>query len=215
MHQPADGDGNVIHPTAILEGDVRLGRNNVIGPQTILQGPVTIGDDNWITAAAIGLPPQHRTWWLDQQTDPFGVVIGDRNVIREYVTVHSGLEEPTRLGNDCYLMATVHVGHDVQIGDGVTLSVATVLGGHCHIDAGANLGLSVVVHQRLHIGQGAMVGMNSTVTADVPRFATSFGSPARVKGINRTYLELMGWSNGAIDAAAAELAAGSAADAGL
>lgn len=197
---------NEIDATAIILGDVRMGSGNIIGPQTILQGPITMGDDNWMVACSIGLPPEHRTWWMDQVTPPVGVAIGDRTVIREYVTIHSGLEQPTEIGSDCYLMTKSHVGHDAVLGAGVTVSCSTLIGGHCTIDAGANLGLASVIHQRLRVGAGAMLGMNATVTRDVPAFATAFGSPARVRGVNRPYLERMGWSPEEIDAVAETLA---------
>lgn len=195
---------NVIHPSATITDDVELGSGNIIGPNTIIHGPARIGDDNWIVAASIGLPPDHRGWWMDQHP-LLGVVIGDRNVVREYATIHAGIERVTEVGNDCFVMSKAYLAHDVVVGDAATISAGVLVGGHCSIGAGANLGMGAAVHQRLAVGAGCMIGMNATVTREVPAFAKAFGSPARVHGVNRHYLEQLGWSEDQIAQAAREL----------
>lgn len=187
---------NTIHPTAIIADDVTIGTGNTIGPFATISGPVTIGDGNWIGAGAvIGAPPEVR----GQEHPPFGeraagsgVVIGNRNVIREYAQVHQGWKAVTTLGSDLFIMNQSYVAHDCVLGDGVTLASSVLLAGHVTVGEGANLGLGTTVHQRTRIGGGAMVGMGSTVTRDIPPFAKAYGVPAKIHGANRVGLERRG-----------------------
>jgi len=193
------GDENTVHPTVVISGDVRIGSRNYLGPGTILQGPLTLGDDNWIAAAAIGMPPEHKEWYEGPRGTTYGVTIGNRTVIREFVTIHSGHVETTRIGDECFLMTKSHVGHDAVLATGVTVAPAAMIGGHAVIGRYANLGMNCVIHQRLTLGEVAMVGMNSTVTRDIPDFALAYGSPARVHGANRVGLRHQGWTVEAIE----------------
>jgi len=180
---------NRIHPTAIVGPGVELGTGNVIGPYVVLLGPCRIGDDNWIGAhVVLGAPPEirghdHGAAW-DGDLVGSGVEVGDRTTLREYTTVHSGSAHPTRVGSDCFIMNKVYIGHDGDIGDGVTMASTATLGGHVVVGDRANLGLGAIVHQRRVIGPGVMLGMGSVVTRDVPPFAKAFGNPARVQGVN-------------------------------
>lgn len=180
---------NDIHPTAVIEGDVRLGSGNAIGPNVVIYGPVTIGDGNWIGAGVvIGAPPEVRSFEHPRRgsadgSSP-GVRIGDRNVIREYAQVHQGWKQATVLGDDAFIMNQVYVAHDCRLEHGVTLASSVLLAGHVHIAGQANLGLGTAVHQGRYIGRGAMVGMSSVVTRDIPPFAKAYGSPARVASAN-------------------------------
>jgi UDP-N-acetylglucosamine acyltransferase len=188
---------NHIHPGVIIGPDVHLGTGNVIGPGTVLLGPMTIGDDNWIgPSVAVGTPGEMRHGAHPRPWDePMGtgrVVIGDRNVIREFVTVQASETGTTRIGNDCYIMTKAHVPHDGRVEDGVTVSCSVLIGGHSIVQAGVTLGLGTVIHQRSTIGAGAMVGMGSVITKDVPPYAMAYGSPARVKGVNRVGMERSG-----------------------
>ena len=119
--------------------------------------------------------------------------------LREYTTVHSGSAHPTRVGSDCFVMNKVYVGHDGDIGDGVTMASSVTLGGHVTVGDRANLGLGAIVHQRRVIGPGVMLGMGSVVSRDVPPFAKAFGNPVRVKGVNS-----VGMTRQGIDAAVTE-----------
>lgn len=191
---------NRIHPTAIIGDGAELGDDNVIGPYSVILGPATIGDGNWIGPhVAIGGPPEHRAaphsvnWDGDQ--DGAGVRIGDRNVIREFTTISQGFHEPTRLGDGCYVMGRVFVGHDSDIGDEVTITSGVQIGGHCQVWALANLGLGTVVHQRTAIGPGAMVGMGAVVRRDVEAFTITVGCPARAVGVNEVGLRRRGCSD--------------------
>ena len=203
--------GNRIHPTAIIGSGVELGSDNVIGPYAVVLGPCRIGNANWIAPhVTIGGPAEYRggdhpVGWESELTS-HGVEIGDRNVIREFVTVNGGTETTTVLGTDCYIMSGSHVGHDCIVEDGVTITSAVSLAGHCRIWTRANLGMGTVVHQRTHIGPGAMIGMQSMVRRDVGAFTMTFGVPARPMGINTVGLQRWGCDEAAIAALEAHLA---------
>ncbi|SOC46983.1 UDP-N-acetylglucosamine acyltransferase [Blastococcus aggregatus] len=197
--------GSQVHPTAVVGPGVELGTDVVVGPYAVLTGPCRIGDRTWIGAhAVIGAAPEIRGHepglpWADAAHD-IGVEIGQDTTVREFATVHRGTHRLTRIGARCFVMNKVHVGHDAVVGDDVTLAVSAILGGHVEIGDGANLGLAAVLHQRRVVGPGAMVGMGAVVTRDVPPWATAFGSPARVHGVNEVGMTRGGI--GAVDIAA-------------
>lgn len=188
---------NAIHPAAVVSPGVELGKDNTIGPGAVLLGPLTVGDGNWFGAhTVIGAPAEirgidHGAAW-DGEHVGTGVRIGSGNVVREYVTIHQGHYDLTLVGDDCYLMNKVYVGHDGHIGDGVTMASSVTLGGHVHVGAYANLGMNAVVHQRRVVGQGVMLGMGSVVTRDVPPYAMAYGNPCRVRGANAVGMERAG-----------------------
>lgn len=180
---------NSIHPTAQLIGDVSLGTGNTIGPLAVIVGPVTIGNDNWIgTGAVIGAPPEVRDWpHPSDAAEPSsggGIEIGNNNIVREYVQIHQGWHDVTRVGDENFIMNQTYIAHDCQLEDRTTLASSALVAGHVRIGAGANLGLGTQVHQRTYIGNGAMLGMGSVVTRDIPPFAKAFGNPARLRGAN-------------------------------
>ncbi|MHA6667359.1 acyl-ACP--UDP-N- acetylglucosamine O-acyltransferase [Homoserinimonas sp. A447] len=205
---------NTIHPTAIISGDVTLGAGNTVGPLVVITGPVTIGDDNWIGAGVvIGAPPEVRSVEHPRDTaQPAGngVVIGDRNVIREYAQIHQGWKGQTQLGDDLFVMNQVYIAHDCHLANGVTLASSVLLAGHVNLGEGANLGLGTAVHQRVRIGAGTMIGMGAVVTRDILPFAKAYGNPARVHGINRIGMERGGIPTDAIDQVDAAFAEGNA-----
>ncbi|TCP57063.1 acyl-[acyl-carrier-protein]--UDP-N-acetylglucosamine O-acyltransferase [Tamaricihabitans halophyticus] len=202
---------NQIHPTAVVGAGVEMGTGNVIGPYTVIVGPVVLGDDNWIGPhVTIGTPAEdrggpHPAGWADAPTgaateDGAGVRIGNRNRIREYVSVHQGTWRETWIGHDCYLLRGSHTGHDVRLDDRVTLACAVQLGGHTHVWADANLGMNTTVHQHGRIGPGAMVGMSAAVRGEVGAFTIAVGNPARVSGINEVGLRRKGCDEATIEA---------------
>ncbi len=196
--------GNSIHPTALIDGDVRMGEGNTIGPFAVITGPVELGDGNWIgTGVVIGAPPEVRSWQhpadADDRSSGNGITIGSRNVFREYAQVHQGWHDRTRIGDDAFIMNQVYVAHDCLLGDNVTLASSVLLAGHVRIGDGANLGLGTSVHQRRYVGRGAMVGMGSVVTRDVPPWSKAFGNPARVQGANTVGMGRAGIAADAID----------------
>lgn len=195
---------NVIHPTAQLVGDVRMGEGNTIGALAVITGPVALGDGNWIGAGVvIGAPPEVRSWTHPRgESDPAGngVEIGDRNVIREYAQIHQGWRDRTTIGDDAFIMNQSYVAHDCRLGDRVTLASSVLLAGHVVIEDDVNLGLGASVHQGRAIGRGAMLGMGSVVTRDVPPYAKAYGNPARIAGANTIGMQRSGHEASVIEA---------------
>lgn len=211
MLKAIDTVTNRIHPTAIIGAGVELGDHNVVGPYTVIVGPARIGDNNWIgPSVSIGTPAEYRggphpVGW-EGELDGVGVVIGNDNIIREFVTVNQGTHEPTTFGDGCYVLARSHVGHDCVLHDSVTLADAVQLGGHTHVWSWANIGMGAVVHQRTQVGPGAMIGMGSAVRKDVPPFTVMVGNPARVSGVNKLGLSRQGCPDEVAEEFAAYLA---------
>lgn len=201
-----------IHKTAIVHKKAKIGKGVSIGPYTIVGENVEIGDgcqigphsflDGWtkigkncriIGQAAIGTPPQY----LEYKGEKTKVTIGENNIIREFVTINRGTKEggeETRIGNNCFLMAYVHIAHDCQIGNGVTLANVATLGGHVIVEDYAIIGGIVPVHQYVCIGTHAMIGGGSRVPKDVVPYTLSAGIPLRVSGINTIGLKRHGFS---------------------
>ncbi|TFD42460.1 UDP-N-acetylglucosamine acyltransferase [Cryobacterium sp. TMT2-10] len=199
---------NSIHSSAQLIGEVSLGEGNMIGPLVVIIGPVTIGDGNWIgTGTVIGAPPEVGSWEHPMDAARLdtgnGILIGNGNVIREYVQIHQGWRETTRVGNNVFVMNQSYIAHDCVIEDGVTLASSVLLAGHVRIGAGANLGLGSSVHQRCYVGERTMVGMGSVVTRSLPPFSKAYGNPARVHGANAVGMERAGIPEGTIAVAVA------------
>ncbi len=202
---------NRIHPSAFVGPGVEFGDGNVVGPHAVILGPTFIGNDNYIApSAVIGAPGEmygshHPAAWEGELVGS-GIHIGDRNVIREQVSIQAPDEGETRIGDDCYMMTKSHLPHDGVLEDGVVVACAVLIGGHGRIGAGSNLGLGAVLHQRLVVGPGAMVGMGSVVTKPVPPFAMAYGSPARVKGVNVVGMQRKGIDDELIEVVAAAYA---------
>lgn len=177
-----------IHPTAIVSGKAQLDSTVDVGPHAIIEEHVTIasgtrvmahayitghtqiGRDNHIhMGAVIGHEPQDLKF--DPKTRSY-LRIGDRNVFREYSTVHRGTEpeSATVIGNDCFLMGLSHVGHNCVLGNQVILCNCCLLAGHVHVGDRAFLSGGVVIHQFTHIGRLAMFSGNARVSMDVPPF---------------------------------------------
>lgn len=195
---------NRIHPTAIVEPTVILGDGNTIGPYTVILGNCVVGDNNWFGPhVVVGTPSQMRkefhpaTWGGDESKS--SIVIGSRNVVREFTTIQLGTHNTTTIGDDCYFMTQAHIPHDAVIEDEVTLSNSVQIGGHTIVQSGANIGLGAVVHQRIVVGSRSMVGMGSVVTKHVPPFAMFFGSPGRTRGGNAIGMQRAGVSPKLID----------------
>lgn len=175
-----------IHPTATVDPKVELAGDVVVGPNCVLQGAVTVGAGTRLIGAvwlngpvtigtgnllyphvAIGFEPQFRAG----VPSGAGVAIGDGNVIREGFTTHGAIgEQPTRVGNRNYLMANVHLGHDVRMGDECTLANGVLVGGHVEISSNVFIGGNSAIHQFVRLGRLAMVGGVLPVTQDVPPF---------------------------------------------
>ena len=202
-----------IHPTAVIDPQARLhdtvevGPYSVIGPgvevgagtrilsHVVLAGPMTIGRDNVIHPfASLGAISQDKTARMD---DPTRVEIGDRNTIRENVTINRGtLKEQglTRVGHDNWIMAGTHIAHDCIVGNHVILANAVLLAGHVAIDDHVILGGYSGVHQFCRIGQGAFSGGGSIILGSVPPFVMVQGNPAEPRAINSEGLKRRGYS---------------------
>lgn len=184
-------DGVAVGPYAVIGPRVVVGAGTTIGPHAVLVQDVRIGRANQVDAGAvIGGAPQHRKYAGERAS----VRIGDRNVIREHVTIHRGFGEgtATEIGDDNILMASVHVGHNCRIGAQAVIVNGSMLAGFVVVDDQANVSGLVGVHQYVRIGRLAMVGPVSIVRQDVPPFVVTAGSTARAYGLNTVGLTRAG-----------------------
>ncbi len=186
--------GVVIGPGAVIGSEVKIGTNTWIGPNVVLDGRLTIGAQNKIfPGACLGLPPQD----LKYKGAPTEVVIGDRNTIRECVTINRATEEgeQTSIGNGNLIMAYCHLGHNCLLGNGIVMSNAIQVAGHVIIEDRAVIGGCLGIHQFVHIGGLAMVGGMTRVDRDVPPYCLAEGHPGRLRGLNRVGLRRSGLEN--------------------
>ena len=180
-----------IGPFAVVEHDTIIGDRCQIFPRSTIKAGVTLGADNLIgEGAVIGGLPQH----LNQPEQPGRVILGDRNVIRENVTVHRAFatDTATIIGNECLLMVGAHVAHDCIVGSNVVLTNNALLGGHVTVGDRAYLGGGVAVHQHCNIGRVVMVGGLARLVQDVPPFTMVDGESNQIVGLNRVGLRRAG-----------------------
>lgn len=167
----AELDSSVeVGPHAVIEEHVKIGAGTRVWANAYVTGHTEIGRDNEIhMGAVIGHEPQDLRFNRDGRSY---LKIGDRNVFREYCTVHRGTEaeSATVIGNDCFLMACSHVGHNCVVGNGVVICNCALLGGHVHVGDRAFISGGVVIHQFTHIGRLAMLSGNGRFSMDVPPF---------------------------------------------
>lgn len=163
---------NTIHASAIIDDNVRLGSGNVIEAFTIIHGPAVLGDDNRIGPhAVIGTPGQNSREPLYESSEK-QVVIGDRNIIREFCAVQKAcFEDATVIADDVFLMQGTHIPHDARLQRHVVLAPLCALGGLSSILEGASLGIGSIVTQRCVVGHYAFVAANATVTRHVKPFS--------------------------------------------
>ena len=172
-----------------------MNSENSIHMSSIIYDGVKIGIDNWIAPyAVIGSPGEIRNLNLLPANEcrtnlDIGVIIGDRNVIREFSTIQAGAKLPTKIGNDCYIMTKTHVPHDAVLKNGVTISSGSIIGGHSIIGDNSNIGINSVLHQYTVIGDGAMIGMGSALKGAIPPFMLGFGNPFRITRVNSHMIE--------------------------
>jgi len=197
----------VVHPGARLAPDVAVGPGCVIGehvrvgPKTVFEANVFVGgwteigsDNRFFPGGVIGTEPQD----VGYKGEPTKVVIGDRNVFREYVTVHRATTKEellTRIGDDNYFMAFSHVAHDCRVGDGTIFLHGATLGGHVRVDDQALIGALSAVHQYCRVGRLSFMGGGSMVAQDVVPFCRVAGQrPTRMLGLNSVGLRRNGFS---------------------
>ena len=171
------GAGTRVEPHAVIGEHVKIGRNCRIGASTVIGGFTEIGDDNEIfPMASIGLIPQDLKFGGEQTR----LVIGNRNVIREFVTIHRGTAGGggvTSIGDHNLFMAYTHIAHDCHVGNETIFANGATLGGHVTVDDFATISAYSGVHQFCRVGAHAMVGFQSHVSQDVPPFMTVSGHP--------------------------------------
>ena len=186
------GAGTVVGPNAVIGPHVRIGRECFVGASAIVDGWTEIGDGTQVFPfASIGLIPQDTKFKGERTT----LVIGRRNVFREFVTIHRGTRQgggATRIGDDNLFMAYVHIAHDCRVGNRAILANAVMLGGHVTVEDHAFIGAVSGVHQYCRIGRHAFVGGGSVVTLDALPYARSVGNRARIYDLNTVGLERRG-----------------------
>lgn len=195
----AELDSDVeVGPYAVIGPGVKIGRGTRIGPHAVLRGLTEIGIENRIFQfASVGEDPQDMKYGGEETR----LEIGDRNQIREFVTLHRGTAQDkgvTRIGNDNLFMAYTHVAHDCSVGNRVVMANAASLAGHVQVDDWAILGGFTIVHQFCRIGAHCFAAMGSVVSQDVPPYMMISGHPAEPRGINAEGLRRRGFDSAAI-----------------
>lgn len=189
-----------VGPWTVIGPDVEIGEGTVIGSHVVIKGPTQIGRDNRIlqfSSVGEGTPD------LKYRGEPTRLVIGDRNIIREGVTIHRGTVQDrgeTTIGHDNLLMAYVHVGHDSVVGNHCILVNNASLAGHVHLGDWAILSGYTLVHQFCRIGAHAFTGAGSFVSKDVPAYMMVTGNPAEARNINLEGLKRRGFTSEALQA---------------
>ncbi len=208
----------MIHPTAIIEPGAVLGKNvkvgaysiirenvtigdgTVVGPHVVIEGQTTIGCDNEIFQfASIGAIPQD----LKFHGEVTKLIIGDRNKIREFTTMHLGTEDgcgQTVIGDDNLFMAYTHVAHDCIVGNHIILANNATLAGHVEVDDYAILGGMSAVHQFTRIGAYVMASGGSMIAQDLPPYVIAQGDRAKTVGLNLIGLKRRGFSSETLSA---------------
>jgi UDP-N-acetylglucosamine acyltransferase len=183
-----------VGPYAVIGPNVKIGAGTKVGAHTVIEGKTTIGKGNQLFQfTSIGAAPQDKKY----ANEPTELIIGDNNTVREFVTLNRGTSQDqgvTRIGNDNWIMAYVHVAHDCVIGDHCIFANTTNLGGHVQIGDWVILGGASGVHQFCKIGAHAMSGTGSVVLHDVPPFVMVSGNTAQAHGINSEGLKRRGFS---------------------
>lgn len=196
----AELDSSVeVGPYSIIGPHVRIDAGTVVGPHVVIEGHTTIGRDNkFFQFSSIGAAPQDKKW----NGEPTRLEIGNGNTIREFVTFNLGTAQDkgvTRLGDDNWISAYVHLAHDCQVGSHTIFSNNAQLAGHVEVGDWAILSGYCGVHQFCKIGAHAFIGMYTSLTQDVPPFVMVAGNPAAAKGINVEGLKRRGFTREQID----------------
>ena len=192
-------DGVSIGAFSVVGEDVEIGAGTHVGHHCVLTGRTRIGRNNRIFHfVSLGEIPQDKKYG----GEPTRLEIGDGNTIREFCTFNCGTAQDvgvTRLGNQNWIMAYVHLAHDCQVGNHTIFANNAQLAGHVHVGDYAILGGFTTVHQFCHIGAHCITGMGSAIVHDVPPYITVAGNPAAAHGINSEGLRRRGFSVAAID----------------
>jgi UDP-N-acetylglucosamine acyltransferase len=191
----AELDSSVtVGPYTIIGPHVKVGAGTTIGPHCVIEGHTTIGQDNRIFQfSSLGAIPQDKKY----AGEPCELIIGNRNNIREFCTFNIGSPGDTgitRVGDDNWLMAYVHLAHDCEVGNNTIFANNSQLAGHVHVGDWAILGGFTVVHQFVKIGAHSMTAMCTLLFADLPPFVMCQGQPAQARSMNYEGLRRRGFS---------------------
>ena len=182
-----------VGPYAVIGSDVVIGPGTEIGSHVVIKGPTRMGRENRIFQfASIGEAPQDKK----HAGEPTRLEIGDRNTIREFVTINRGTvqdEGVTTLGDDNWIMAYVHIAHDCRIGNQTIFANNASLAGHVTIGDYVMLGGFTLVHQFCSLGAHSLTAFGSGISLNVPPYVTVGGSPARAHGLNMEGLRRRGF----------------------
>jgi UDP-N-acetylglucosamine acyltransferase len=183
-----------IGPYSVVGARVRIGDRTRLGPHVVVDGVTSLGSDNVVVGQAnLGGPPQD----LSYKNEPTQLEIGDRNTIREFVTINRGTVKGggiTRIASDCLFMACSHVAHDCEVRERVIMANCVLLAGHCYVGEGANISGAAAAHHFVTIGAYAYIGGMTRINQDVPPFMLLEGHPARVRGVNEIGLQRAGFA---------------------
>jgi UDP-N-acetylglucosamine acyltransferase len=186
------GEGTTIGAYSIIGPRVVLGRNNKVAPHVVIEGITTIGDENAVFQfASVGAAPQD----LKYKGEPSELRIGNRNIIRECVTLQPGTEGGgmlTSIGDQNLFMANTHVGHDSHVGNRCVVANGAALAGHVTVADGVIIGGLSGIHQFVKLGNVAMIGAGAMVAQDIPPYCMAQGDRASIQGLNRVGLERNG-----------------------
>ena len=208
----------MIHPSAIVHPDARLGDNVSVGAYSIVGAHVEIGADTWVGPhvaieghtrigrgnrifqfCSLGAEPQDKKY----SGEATRLEIGERNTIREFCTFNRGTSQDggvTRLGNDNWIMAYVHLAHDCQVGNHTIFANHATLAGHVHVDDYAILGGFTGVHQFVRVGAHSFTAIATVLVHDLPPYVMAAGDTAKARGLNTEGLKRRGFSADAITA---------------
>ncbi len=181
-----------IGPYAVVGPNVKIGARTKVGAHCVIDGHTTIGSDcNIYAGASIGLDPQD----LRYKGEPTGVIIGDRVVIREYVTIHRATAEGfTTIGDDCFFMNYVHIAHNCKVGRGVILANSVMMAGYVQIGDFTVMSGMNIFHQFVRVGRMVMVSGFVGARNDIPPFCMVDERHDRVRGINSIGMRRQGLS---------------------
>ncbi|MHB1660884.1 MAG: acyl-ACP--UDP-N-acetylglucosamine O-acyltransferase [bacterium] len=193
------GDSTDIGPYCIIKDGVKIGKNNQIASHVVIEGNTQIGDNNKIFQfASIGSVPQD----LKYKGEDTKLIIGNNNIIREYVTMNPGTvtgNGVTTVGDSNLFMMHVHIAHDCIIGNRTVLANNATLAGHIEIQDYVILGGLCAIHQFVKIGESALIAGGSMVVQDIPPYLVASGDRAKIYGINRIGLERRGFTKEEIE----------------
>ncbi len=187
-----------VGPFSIIGPHVEIGDNSIIHSHVVIDGHTKIGKSNqFFQSCSIGAPPQDLTY----KGEPTRLEIGDYNIFREFVSIHRGTlkdHELTKIGSKSFIMAYVHFGHDVQLGDDCIIANTCNFAGHVKIGDRVIMGGGCNVSQFVSIGRGSYIGGASTIVKDIPAFCTGYGNRITLKGVNIIGLRRLGYDKSTI-----------------